>query len=155
LEAYCKGGQDLPRAVVSLKKKKLLAPPPTRKTEGSNIYGRPQLFIQNITNYHPVWWPFLHPQPEDATSRGDMDPLITGRHGIPVLIGARHNLIMCPVKILSGFIPVHLDCSLLLHSRRQVTCVHVVYTCTVQVYKTANAAVEAEGTPDVESERRL
>jgi hypothetical protein len=62
---------------------------------------------------------------------------------------------MCPVKILPGFIPVHLDCNLLLHSRRPSIvcprCVHV-YSTGIQI---ANAAVEVEGTPDVESVRWL
>ena len=87
------------------------------KAVGSKLFGRPQLFIQNIRNYPPFWRPFLHPKTEDATCRGDMDTIITDRHKIPVLIDARHNF-MCPVEIMSGFILMHFDCSLLLHSRR-------------------------------------
>jgi len=102
------------------------------KAVGSNLVGRPQLFIQYIRSYPPVWRPFLHPQHEYAKCRGDMDPTITARHKITILIGARHNLIMCPVKVLPGFILVHLDCSLLLHSRRPSImcprCVHVYNT---------------------------
>jgi hypothetical protein len=94
----------------------LLAHCPTPKAVGSTLFGRPQLFIPHILSYPPYWRPFLHPQPEDAPFRGDMYPVITGRHWITVLIGARHNLIMCPVNILSGFITVHLECSLLLNS---------------------------------------
>ena len=43
---------------------------------GPPIVGYPRLLIQYIRSYPPYWRPFLHPQTEDATCRGDRDPLI-------------------------------------------------------------------------------
>ena len=37
----------------------------------------PRLLIQYIRSYPPYWRPFLHPQFEDPTFRGDKDSLIT------------------------------------------------------------------------------
>jgi hypothetical protein len=41
------------------------------------LYGCPRLFVQCIRSYAPHWRPFLHPQPEVATCRGDRDTFIT------------------------------------------------------------------------------
>jgi len=37
----------------------------------------------------------------------------------------------------------------------QISCVHVLFTCAVEIYKIVNAALEVEGTADVENVGRL
>ena len=51
---------------------------PNPQTGGPPLVGCPPLLIQYIRSYPPYCRPFLHPQPEDASCRGDRDPLITG-----------------------------------------------------------------------------
>ena len=55
----------------------LLASRPTPQAGGPPLVVCPRLLTQYIRSYLPYWWPFLHPQPEDAPCRGDRDPLIT------------------------------------------------------------------------------
>jgi hypothetical protein len=56
-------------------------PSPIPQAGGPPLVGCPRLLIQYIRSYPPDWRPFLHPQPEDATCRGDRDPLITRSNG--------------------------------------------------------------------------
>ena len=49
---------------------------PNPQAGGPFIVGCPRLLIQYIRSYPPYWRPFLHPQPKDASCRGDRDPLI-------------------------------------------------------------------------------
>jgi hypothetical protein len=48
------------------------------------------MLIQYIRSYPPYWKPFLHPQPEDEPCRGDRDPLITWRYGVPLIANQTH-----------------------------------------------------------------
>jgi hypothetical protein len=47
---------------------------PNPQAGGPPHVGCPRLLIQFIHSYSPYRRPFLHPQPEDATCRGDRDP---------------------------------------------------------------------------------
>jgi len=49
----------------------LSAPSPTPKSGGPPLVSCPRLLTQYIRSYPPYWWPFLHPQREDASCRGD------------------------------------------------------------------------------------
>jgi len=51
---------------------------PNLQAAGSPTVGYPRLFIQYIRSYPPFWRPLLHPKPEDASCRGDRDPLVRG-----------------------------------------------------------------------------
>ena len=62
-----------------------LAPRPTPQAGPPHFVGCPRLLIQYIRSYCPYWWPFLHPQPEDAPCRSDRDPLITAVIPLPNL----------------------------------------------------------------------
>jgi len=59
----------------------LLAPRPTPSCR-STPFACPRLLIQYIRSYPLYLRPYLHPQPEDAPSRGDRDPLTTDSVGI-------------------------------------------------------------------------
>jgi len=50
---------------------------PKPQAGGQNLVGCPRLLIQYIRSYPPYWWPFFHPQPEEAPCRGDRETLIT------------------------------------------------------------------------------
>ena len=50
---------------------------PNPQAGGPPLVGFPRLITQYIRSYPPYWRRFLQPQPEDATCRGDRDPLIT------------------------------------------------------------------------------
>ena len=128
---------------------------PKPQVRGPPLVACPRLLIQYIRSYPPYWRPFLHPKTEDAPYRGDTDPHITGRHWIPLLIGARHNLIIFPVKIPPGFIPVRFDCSLLLHSLRpSIVCPRCVHVCSTGVqYSKCSSGVG--GYSNVENVGRL
>jgi len=52
---------------------------PNPQPGGPPLVECPRLFIQYIRSYPPYSKPFLHPQPEDAPSRGDRDSLIMER----------------------------------------------------------------------------
>jgi len=54
----------------------LLAHHPNPEAGGSPLFGCPRMLIQYIRSCPPYWRPFLHPQPEDASCRGDRDPLV-------------------------------------------------------------------------------
>ena len=47
---------------------------PNPQAGGPPLVSCPRLLIQFIHSYPPYRRPFLHPQPEDAPCRGDMDP---------------------------------------------------------------------------------
>ena len=48
---------------------------PNPQAGGPPLVGSPRLLIQYIRSYPPYRRPFLQPQPEDASCRGDRDPL--------------------------------------------------------------------------------
>ena len=50
---------------------------PNPKVGGPFIVGCPRLLIQEFRSYPPYWGLFLDPQPEDASCRGDRNPLLT------------------------------------------------------------------------------
>ena len=52
----------------------LLALRPNPQAGGPHLVGCPRVLIQFIRSYPPYQRPFLHPQPEDASCRGDRDP---------------------------------------------------------------------------------
>jgi hypothetical protein len=58
----------------------LLAPRPAPTLEDNPF---PSLLIEYIRSYVPYWKPFFHPQPEDASCRGDRGPLITDVTSLP------------------------------------------------------------------------
>ena len=47
---------------------------PNPQAGGPPYVGCSRLLMQYIRSYPPCWRPFLHPQPEDASCRGDWDP---------------------------------------------------------------------------------
>jgi hypothetical protein len=66
---------------------------------GSPLAGCPRLLIQYIRSYPPYRRPFLHPQPEDAPSRGDRDPLIMR------FTNRGYNYLVCPADVFPGCRP--------------------------------------------------
>ena len=54
-----------------------LALRPTTKLENHPLSAVRYFLFDMFTATLHIWWPFLHPQPEDVSCRGDRDPLIT------------------------------------------------------------------------------
>ena len=62
---------------------------PNPQAGGPSLVGCPWLLIQFIRSYPPYRRPFLYLQPEDASCRGDRDPLTQHVQGICLLSGLK------------------------------------------------------------------
>jgi len=65
-----------------------LAPRSKLQDGGSPLVGRQGLLVLYIRSYPPYWRPFFHPQPEEASCRGNRYPLIKDVLLLPVIIAS-------------------------------------------------------------------
>ena len=63
--------------MITLLRRGVVSTSPNPQAGGPPLVGCPRLLIQYIRSYPPNWWPFVHPQLEDAQCCDDRDLHIT------------------------------------------------------------------------------